>query len=189
MADCSANVSCDNSNPLAVSMMTGRCFTFGVNRMRSTSSMPLIRGIWQSVMTKSGQRRSISCQASSPSLADRTSNPARENLISAARKSGAPLKLLKLKDGIRAAGNYQSIIKNAPHPNAAKLWVEWSTSEEGQQAFAKTGQAVVRKGVKAGEPESELTGIKLLPVVGGRQDAKAVRERSKRFEEIFLKKN
>jgi len=109
--------------------------------------------------------------------------------IIAARKSGAPLKLLKLKDGIRAAGNYQSIIKNARHPNAAKLWVEWSLSEEGQQAFAKTGQAVVRKGVKAGEPESELTGIKLLPVVGGRQDAKAVRERSKRFEEIFFKKN
>lgn len=109
--------------------------------------------------------------------------------IIAARKSGAPLKFLKLKDGIRAAGNYQSIVKNAPHMNAAKLWVEWSTSEEGQQAFAKTGQAAARKGIKAGEPESDLNGLKLLPVMSSKQEAPLIKERSKRFEEIFFKKN
>ena len=109
--------------------------------------------------------------------------------IIAARKSGAPLKFLKPKDGVRAAGNYQSIIKNAPHMNTAKLWVEWSTSEEGQQAFARTGQAAARKGIKAGEPEADLTGLKLLPVVGGRHDMNFVKERSKRFENIFFKKN
>jgi iron(III) transport system substrate-binding protein len=109
--------------------------------------------------------------------------------IIAGRKSGAPLKFLKPKDGVRAAGNYQSIVKNAPHINAAKLWVEWSTSEEGQQAFARTGQATARKGIKAVEPEADLTGLKLLPVVGGRQDMTFVRERSKRFESIFFKKN
>lgn len=109
--------------------------------------------------------------------------------IIAARKNGAPLKFLKPKEGVRAAGNYQSIIKNATHMNAAKLWVEWSTSEEGQQAFARTGQAAARKGIKAGEPEADLTGVKLLPVVGGRQDMNFVKERSKRFESIFFKKN
>jgi len=109
--------------------------------------------------------------------------------IIAARKSGAPLKFLKPADGVRAAGNFQSIVKNAPHMNAAKLWVEWSTSEEGQQAFAKTGQAAARKGIKAGEPEADLTGVKLLPVVGGRQDMNLVKERTKRFETIFFKKN
>jgi len=109
--------------------------------------------------------------------------------IIAARKSGAPLKFLKPADGVRAAGNYQSIVKNAPHVNAAKLWVEWSTAEEGQQAFAKTGQAAARRGIKAGEPESDLTGVKMLPVVGGRQDMNLVKERTKRFETIFFKKN
>jgi iron(III) transport system substrate-binding protein len=109
--------------------------------------------------------------------------------IIAARKSGAPLKFLKPADGVRAAGNFQSIVKNAPHASAAKLWVEWSTSEEGQQAFAKTGQAAARKGIKAGEPEADLTGVKLLPVVGGRQDMNLVKERTKRFETIFFKKN
>lgn len=109
--------------------------------------------------------------------------------IIAARKSGAPLKFLKPADGVRAAGNYQSIVKNAPHVNAAKLWVEWSTSEEGQQAIAKTGLATARRGIKAGEPESDLNGVKLLPVVGGRQDMNLVKERTKRFESIFFKKN
>ena len=109
--------------------------------------------------------------------------------IIAARKSGAPLKFLKPADGVRAAGNFQSIVKNAPHASAAKLWVEWSTTEEGQQAFAKTGQAAARKGIKAGEPEADLTGVKLLPVVGGRQDMTLVKERTKRFEGIFFKKN
>lgn len=109
--------------------------------------------------------------------------------IIAARKSGAPLKFLKPAEGVRAAGNYQSIVKNAPHLNAAKLWVEWSTSEEGQQAFAQTGQAAARKGIKAGEPEADLTGLKLLPVVGGRQDMTLIKERTKRFEGIFFKKN
>jgi iron(III) transport system substrate-binding protein len=109
--------------------------------------------------------------------------------IIAARKNGAPLKFLKPKEGVRAAGNYQSIVKNAPHMNAAKLWVEWSTSEEGQQAFARTGQAAARKGIKAGEPEADLSSVNLLPVVGGRQDAAFVKERSKRFESIFFKKS
>jgi iron(III) transport system substrate-binding protein len=109
--------------------------------------------------------------------------------IIAARKNGAPLKFLKPKDGIRAAGNYQSIVKNAPHMNAAKLWVEWSTSEEGQLAFAAVGQGTARKGIKAAEPEADLTSVKLLPVVGGRQDMTFVKERSKRFENIFFKKN
>jgi len=111
------------------------------------------------------------------------------NEIIAARKSGAPLKFLKPTDGVRAAGNYQSIVKNAPHLNAAKLWVEWSTTEEGQQVFAKTGQGAARKGIKAGEPEADLTGVKLLPVVSSRQDMNLINERTKRFEGIFFKKN
>ena len=46
-----------------------------------------------------------------------------------------------------------------------------------------------RKGIKAGEPESDLAGVKMLPVVGGRQDMNLIKERTKRFETIFFKKN
>jgi len=109
--------------------------------------------------------------------------------IIVARRGGAPVKFVKLADGIRAAGNYQSIVKNAPHPNAAKLWVEWSTSEEGQAMLGKVGLAPSRKGIKASEPEADLTGLKLLPVAQGRQDMNYLKERTKRFEEIFFKKS
>jgi iron(III) transport system substrate-binding protein len=109
--------------------------------------------------------------------------------IIVARKNGAPVKFLKPKDGIRAAPNIQSIVKNAPHPNAARLWVEWSTSEEGQQMLGKVGLAAARKGVKAAEPEADLNRVKLLPVVGGRQDMNFLKERTKRFEAIFFKKS
>jgi iron(III) transport system substrate-binding protein len=108
--------------------------------------------------------------------------------IIVARKGGAPVKFVKLSDGIRAAGNYQSIVKNAPHLNAAKLWVEWSTSEEGQTLLGKVGLAAARKGIKAAEPEADLTGLKLLPVAQGRQDMNYLKERTKRYEEIFFKK-
>ena len=57
----------------------------------------------------------------------------------------------------------QSIIKNAPHPNAAKLWIEWSLSEEGQTLLAAQGYATVRKGMKIAEPEASLEGVKFLP--------------------------
>jgi iron(III) transport system substrate-binding protein len=109
--------------------------------------------------------------------------------IIVARRNGAPIKFLKPQDGIRAAGNFQSVVKNAPHLNAAKLWVEWSTSEEGQQMLGKVGLAPARKGIKPAEPEADLTGMKLLPVVGGRQDMNLLKERSKRFEAIFFKKS
>jgi iron(III) transport system substrate-binding protein len=109
--------------------------------------------------------------------------------IIVARKKGAPVKFLKPKDGVRASGNFQSIVKNAPHMNAAKLWVEWSTSEEGQQMLGKVGLAAARKGVKAAEPEADLTGLKLLPVVGGRQDMNYLKERTKRYQSIFFRKS
>ncbi len=56
-----------------------------------------------------------------------------------------------------------ALIKNAPHPNAAKLWIEWNMSEEGQNALAATGQGPVRKGVTAGEPEATIGSTKILP--------------------------
>ena len=44
------------------------------------------------------------------------------------------------------------IPKGAPHPNAAKLWIEWEASKEGQQVKAELGsEVVVRKDVPTKE--------------------------------------
>src|SRR5205807_4462274 len=83
--------------------------------------------------------------------------------VIANRLAGAPIKQIKASDGVGVTPINQSLLKNAPHPNAAKLWLEWSLSEEGQQLLAQLGYAVVRQGIKAVEPEANLEGVKFLP--------------------------
>ena len=57
-------------------------------------------------------------------------------------KAGLPLKLLPIaKEGDEATGGYAvGVLKNAPHPNAAKVFVNWLLSKEGQETW---GQAMV----------------------------------------------
>ena len=109
--------------------------------------------------------------------------------IIAARKEGAAVKFLKPKDGLRVGQAPQALVKNAPHPNAGKLWIEWSLSEEGQQMLGKVGLVAARKGIIPAEPEANLTGVALLPTIDTRQGLAEVKERSKRMEAIFFKKN
>ena len=57
-------------------------------------------------------------------------------------KAGLPVKLLPIaKEGDEATGGYAvGVLKNAPHPNAAKVFVNWILSKEGQELW---GQAMV----------------------------------------------
>ena len=105
----------------------------------------------------------------------------------AQRKAGAPVKLLKPQDGVGITQINQSIIKNAPHPNAAKLWIEWSLSEEGQTILAEQGYATVRKGMKVAEPEASLEGVKFLPRDDDPETFKILGDRTKRWEDVFFK--
>jgi ABC-type Fe3+ transport system substrate-binding protein len=57
-------------------------------------------------------------------------------------KAGLPLKLLPIaKEGDEATGGYAvGVLKNPPHPNAAKVFVNWLLSKEGQELW---GQAML----------------------------------------------
>jgi ABC-type Fe3+ transport system substrate-binding protein len=57
-------------------------------------------------------------------------------------KAALPLKLLPIaKEGDEATGGYAvGVLKNAPHPNAAKVFVNWLLSKEGQELW---GQAML----------------------------------------------
>ena len=103
------------------------------------------------------------------------------------RRAGAPVKQIDPSDGIGVTPIGQSLLKNAPHPNAAKLWIEWSLSEEGQTLLAQQGYAVVRKGVKAVEPEANLEGVKFLPRDDDNTKLQLIPERTKRWDELFFK--
>ncbi|HEV7664668.1 MAG TPA: hypothetical protein VGQ62_14110, partial [Chloroflexota bacterium] len=98
-----------------------------------------------------------------------------------------PIKQIKPDDGVGVTPINQGLLKNAPHPNAAKLWIEWSLSEEGQTLLAQQGYAAVRKGLKAVEPEADLTGVKILPRDDDPETFKLLGDRTKRWETVFFK--
>jgi iron(III) transport system substrate-binding protein len=103
------------------------------------------------------------------------------------RRAGAPVKQIVPSDGVGVTPIGQSLLKNAPHPNAAKLWIEWSLSVEGQTLLAQQGYAVVRKGVRASEPEANLEGVKFLPRDDDNTKLQLIPERTKRWEDLFFK--
>ena len=70
--------------------------------------------------------------------------------------------------------------------NAAKLSIEWSLSEEGQNLLAQQGYAAVRKGIKAVVPEANLEGVKFLPRDDDNTKLKLIPERTKRWDQLFF---
>jgi len=70
-------------------------------------------------------------------------------VISAAQ--GAPVKWLKLSP-ILTFGTF-GLMKNSPHPNAARLFVEFNLSDEGQRIYAKAGYIPASPGVPATEAD------------------------------------
>jgi iron(III) transport system substrate-binding protein len=107
--------------------------------------------------------------------------------VIAARRAGAPVKQIKPIDGVGITPINQGLLKNAPHPNAAKLWIEWSLSEEGQMLLASQGYVAVRKGMKAVEPEADLTNVTFLPRDDDPENFKLLGDRTKRWSSVFFK--
>jgi iron(III) transport system substrate-binding protein len=55
-------------------------------------------------------------------------------------KAGLPLKpVAKIKEGLHASNGsgVVTIVKNPPHPNAAKIFVNWLLSKEGQELYGR----------------------------------------------------
>lgn len=75
-------------------------------------------------------------------------------------KEGAPVQAVPLEDGVLVAPYSVAIavIKNAPHPNAARLFLNWLSSQEGENTYSQAagGIAVYRKDV----PDTRAAAIK-----------------------------
>src|SRR5262245_59954256 len=54
-------------------------------------------------------------------------------------KKGAPIQPL-MAEGVGEVGGSVMLMKGAPHPNAALLWIRWAVSEEGQKVDAQSGE-------------------------------------------------
>ncbi|MBI4267590.1 MAG: extracellular solute-binding protein, partial [Chloroflexi bacterium] len=76
--------------------------------------------------------------------------PASDSAVAPIIAEGAPLKFLPMDEGDVGQGESLIVLKDAPHPNAAKLFADWALSPEGQEAYAKAASTnTLRKGLKS----------------------------------------
>ena len=66
---------------------------------------------------------------------------------------GAGLKLIFPPEGWPAIGEATVILTHAPHPNVAKLWVDFVHSEAAQKLFLENGYIVGRLGIESKYPD------------------------------------
>ena len=101
------------------------------------------------------------------------------------QKQGNPIKIIYPNEGIPLVVSPVAIAKDAPHPNAAKLFSEYIFTKESQQLLAD------REGLYTGHPEvtypadkPKLEDLKLLSVDADELEKKNA-EIKKRFVEFF----
>jgi iron(III) transport system substrate-binding protein len=78
-----------------------------------------------------------------------------------AKEKGSPIELLALDPVILGAAPI-SINKMAPHPNAARLFVDFCLSREGQEVIVATGRSSARRDIK-GNPLDAIKNVKIVP--------------------------
>ena len=96
-------------------------------------------------------------------------------------KKGAPLGYM-LTEGI-ATITANALAKDAPHPNAARLFYRWSASEEGQKAYAAGGRLPPHPKV---EPVEKIRPAVLYAI--GTDEIKEWRRYEKTWKEIFKRR-
>ena len=107
--------------------------------------------------------------------------------VIAQKQQGAPVKQVRPAEGVGLTPIAQSLIKGAPHPNAGKLWIDWSLSEKGQQVLGDLGYGPVRQGIVPKIPEASLANTKILPRDDDAAGFQSLEERTKRWTELFFK--
>jgi putative spermidine/putrescine transport system substrate-binding protein len=73
-------------------------------------------------------------------------------------------KLVVPSDAVFFGGYAQAIVKNSPHPAAARLWQEFLYSDEGQNIWLKGGARPIRLPAMVKKGTANKTAIKSLPV-------------------------
>jgi iron(III) transport system substrate-binding protein len=75
---------------------------------------------------------------------------ARPPEVAEAQQDGAPIKLIWPTDGTPIHGAYMGVTQKAPHPSAARLYLNWVMSKRGQTVQAVNGgDYPVRSGVES----------------------------------------
>lgn len=77
---------------------------------------------------------------------------------------GEPVKLVYPKEGAVPVPGVTGVLKDAPHPNAGRLFAEWLLSDEGQKTYLEGGQNGARVDAPPPPGGKALSEVKLLAV-------------------------
>lgn len=105
------------------------------------------------------------------------------NRIEQMKSKGAPLDWADTADPVVASPSVIGISAHAPHPSAARLFVDFSLSREGQSLLKKFDRVTAHMDVPAPVPKLDLKNLKVLFVDTGVADR--YEEFQKEYHEIF----
>ena len=97
------------------------------------------------------------------------------------KKQGAPVDWVGLEPAIVALHPI-SMVEKAPHPNAARLFIDFALSDEGQKIFVQRGRESAKPGLK---PEGYPVNLKVAP--SRVQLAEKLAEYTRQYEALFVK--
>lgn len=97
------------------------------------------------------------------------------------KKQGAPVDWLGLEPAIIALHPI-SIVEKTPHPNAARLFIDFALSDEGQKVFLQRGREPAKPGLR---PEGYPVNLKGFP--SRVQLAEKLDEYSRQFRTLFVR--
>jgi iron(III) transport system substrate-binding protein len=103
-------------------------------------------------------------------------------------EKGATLKFLLPKEGVVLLGAGTFILAKAPHPNAAKLWIDFTLSEAGQTILSRREALIsVRSGFKSPLPEyaPAIDELNVMPVDWSKISADEIRKGKAEWQSIF----
>ncbi len=88
--------------------------------------------------------------------------PAIESLIAVAKEKGEPLGMIYPTDGVVGSGSDLAVLAKAPHPNAARLLVNFHLSDEMQKDFVRNGGRSVNAKIAAPKDTPATSSLKFL---------------------------
>jgi iron(III) transport system substrate-binding protein len=97
------------------------------------------------------------------------------------KKQGAPVDWIGIEPAIVALHPI-SIVERSPHPNAARLFIDFAISDEGQKIFIQRGRESAKPGLK---PEGYPSHLKVFP--SRVQLAEKLEEYTQRYRALFVR--
>jgi iron(III) transport system substrate-binding protein len=97
---------------------------------------------------------------------------------------GHPIKTLYPSDGLFIIPSPTSVVKNSPHPNAAKLFAEFMIGDDAQKIFPADGGYSVRTDIAPPAGSPDLKSLKIIAVEDDYIERESQRIK-RQFAEIF----